>query len=64
MHRIPLARGIPEQWHAIVFFPIVFAVLFVVSYLSYVILERGSNRLGRMLWSSSGERTVANHAAP
>jgi peptidoglycan/LPS O-acetylase OafA/YrhL len=64
LHRLPVARGMPEPWHAIVLFPIVFALLFVASYLSYVLLERGSNRLGRMLWPSSGERTVANHAAP
>ncbi len=64
LYRIPLAKGMPEPWHAIVVFPIAFALLFSVSYASYLTLERGSNRFGRILWPSAGKRTWAAHAAP
>ncbi|MDQ3415113.1 MAG: hypothetical protein M3480_09140, partial [Verrucomicrobiota bacterium] len=64
LHRIPLAQGMPEPWHAIAVFPIAFALLFAASYARYLLVERGSNRLGRMLWPSTGKRTWASHAAP
>ncbi len=64
LHRIPLAQGMPEPWHSIVVFPIAFALLFAAAYASYFILERGSNRLGRILWPPAGKRSWASHAAP
>lgn len=64
LHRIPIAREMPEPWHSITVFPIAFALLFATAYASYLILERGSNRLGRILWPTAGKRTWASHAAP
>ena len=64
LHRIPVATTWPEPWHAIVVFPIAFLLLFAVSWLSYHLLERTSNRLGRILWPSLGRRAIASHAAP
>ncbi|MDQ3117073.1 MAG: hypothetical protein M3Q86_10785, partial [Verrucomicrobiota bacterium] len=64
LHRIPVAQGLPEPWHAMVVFPLALALLFAVAYASYMILERGSIRLGRILWPPAGKRTWASHAAP
>ncbi len=64
LRRLPIAQGMPEPWHAIIVFPIAFALLFGAAYASYLIVERGSSRLGRKLWPSTRKRTWASHAAP
>jgi len=64
LHRIPVATALPEPWHAIAVFPIAFMLLFAAAYLSYYLLERGSNRLGRLLWPSVERKNIASHAAP
>jgi peptidoglycan/LPS O-acetylase OafA/YrhL len=64
LHRLPIARGLNEPWHAIVLFPIAFAILFAAAYVSYLTLERGSIRVGRILWPTTHNRAWATHAAP
>ncbi len=64
LHRIPIAQGMPEPWHAMIVFPVAFALLFAVAYASYLTFERGSSRLGRILWPTTRKRTWASHAAP
>jgi peptidoglycan/LPS O-acetylase OafA/YrhL len=64
LHRLPVAHGLAEPWHAIVIFPIAFAILFAAAYASYLTLERGSIRLGRILWPTTHKRAWATHAAP
>jgi peptidoglycan/LPS O-acetylase OafA/YrhL len=64
LQEIPLARGWQEPWHAIAVLPVMFSVLFLASYVSYRVLERGSVYLGRVIWPSRGKNRLGSHAAP
>jgi len=64
LQEIPLARGWQEPWHSVAVLPVMFSVLFLASYVSYRVLERGSIYLGRVIWPSLGKSGLGSHAAP